>query len=458
LNRRTISGTELARLSVLHHGSIILLIVGPVKPVLFLGVYYLWYCFAPDEEMMMEFKLPELGEGVYEAEAVRWLVKAGDAVKPGQTLLETLTDKATMEVPAPFAGVIQRLLVEPGQKVTIGQPILQYETKDVAAKTEPAIESKPRTPVAAPVHSRVGDNGAAPRQIGDVPIKAAPSVRLMARKLGIDLLQVRGSGPAGRILVDDLASLVPARAAPSPAAPRADYGKPGTRIKFAGLRRKIAEHMVESKHTIPHYTYVDECDVTDLVKLRESLKEAFGRKGAKLTYLAFFVKAVVAALKEVPIVNASLDEEAGEIVLHAGYHIGIAVATPAGLIVPVVHDADKKSLLEIAREIERISSDARLGKSHLEDLRGGTFSITSIGNLGGLFATPIISQPQLGILGIGKIVKRPIFDERGQIKPADMLYLSLSFDHRVLDGAIGTAFGNAILKQLQTPAALLMSD
>jgi 2-oxoisovalerate dehydrogenase E2 component (dihydrolipoyl transacylase) len=403
----------------------------------------------------MEFKLPELGEGVYEAEAVRWLVKAGDTVKPGQTLLETLTDKATMEVPSPFAGVIQRLLVEPGQKVTIGQPILQYDSKEPAAKTGAAIESKPTPPVASPARSRVRDNGAATSPT--TAIKAAPSVRLMARKLGIDLLHVRGSGPAGRILVDDLAPLV-AGAVPPPAAPRADYGKPGTRIKFAGLRRKIAEHMVQSKHTIPHYTYVDECDVTDLVRLRESLKEAFSTKGAKLTYLAFFVKAVVAALKEVPIVNASLDEEAGEVVLHDGYHVGIAVATPAGLIVPVVHDADKKSLLDIAKEIERISNDARLGKSRLEDLRGGTFSITSIGNIGGLFATPIISHPQLGILGVGKITKRPIFDEHGQVKAAEMLYLSLSFDHRVLDGAIGTAFGNAIIKQLQTPAALLIAE
>jgi 2-oxoisovalerate dehydrogenase E2 component (dihydrolipoyl transacylase) len=405
----------------------------------------------------MDFKLPELGEGVYEAEAVRWFVKTGEAVKPGQTLLEVLTDKATMEVPAPFTGMIQTLLVEPGQKLTIGQPILQYETKEPGAKPTATVESKPMMPVAVQVHSRPSDNGAASVA---APIKAAPSVRLMARKLGIDLLQVRGSGPAGRILVDDLAQHLPIGSprAPTTPKPTADYGKPGTRIKFAGLRRKIAEHMVQSKHTIPHYTYVDECDVTDLVKLRESLKESFARKGAKLTYLAFCVKAVVSALKEVPIVNATLNEQVGEIVLHDQYHVGIAVATPAGLIVPVVRDADKKSLLDIAKEIERLSTDARQGKSRLEDLRDGTFSITSIGNLGGLFATPIIAQPQLGILGIGKIVKRPVFDERGQIKPADMLYLSLSFDHRVLDGAIGTAFGNAILKQLQNPATLVMGD
>ena len=157
-----------------------------------------------------------------------------------------------------------------------------------------------------------------------------------------------------------------------------------------------------------------------------------------------------------PLVNATLDEAAGEIVLHDQYHIGIAVATPGGLIVPVVHDANKKSLLEVAKEIERLSNDARAGKSSIDDLRGGTFTITSIGNLGGLFATPIILHPQVGILGIGKIVKRPIYDEHGQIKPADMLYLSLSFDHRVLDGAVGTAFGNAIIKQLRNAAALLV--
>ena len=405
----------------------------------------------------MDFKLPELGEGVYEAEAVRWLVKTGEAVKPGQTLLEVLTDKATMEVPAPFTGVIQCLLVEPGQKVTIGQAILQYETKEPTAKPTAPSESKPLTPIAAHVHSPARDNGA---PTNAASVKAAPSVRLMARKLGIDLMQVRGSGPAGRILVDDLAYHVSIGAPlpPTPPKPLADYGKPGTRIKFAGLRRKIAEHMVHSKHTIPHYTYVDECDVTDLVKLRESLKAPFVSKGAKLTYLAFFVKAVVAGLKEVPIVNATLNEEAGEVILHDQYHIGIAVATPAGLIVPVVRDADKKSLLDVAKEIDRLSKDARQGKARLEDLRGGTFSITSIGNLGGLFATPIIAHPQLGILGIGKIVKRPVFDERGQIKAADMVYLSLSFDHRVLDGAIGTAFGNAILKQLQNPAALLIGN
>jgi pyruvate dehydrogenase E2 component (dihydrolipoamide acetyltransferase)/2-oxoisovalerate dehydrogenase E2 component (dihydrolipoyl transacylase) len=311
-------------------------------------------------------------------------------------------------------------------------------------KADKESKAKPSAP-----RAEVG-NGAVPTSV-----KAAPSVRLLARKLGIDLLQIHGSGPAGRILIDDLSHHLgsAAKAAPTPAA---DFGTPGTRIKFAGLRRKIAEHMVLAKHTIPHYTYVDECDVSTLVALRESLKAPIARKGAKLTYLAFFVKAVVAALKEVPIVNASLDEKTEEIVLHDHYHIGIAVATPGGLIVPVVRDADKKGLLDIAGEIEKLSNDARQGKLKLEDLRGGTFTITSIGNIGGLFATPIINHPEVGILGVGKIVKRPVFDEHGHVKAADMIYLSFSFDHRVLDGAIGAAFGNAVIKHLQNPAAMLL--
>ena len=180
--------------------------------------------------------------------------------------------------------------------------------------------------------------------------------------------------------------------------------------------------------------------------------------GVKLTYLAFLVKAVALALKEVPIVNASLDESAGEIVLHDRYHIGIAVATPAGLVVPVVRDADRKDLAAVARDIDRLSSEARAGKSRREDLRGGTFTVTSIGNVGGLISTPIINPPEVGILGVGKVVKRPVFDAAGNVRPAEMVYLSFSFDHRVVDGAVGAAFGNAVTKHLRNPAALLLPE
>src|SRR5581483_8251850 len=315
----------------------------------------------------MDFKLPELGEGVYEAELVRWLVKPGDAVKRAQILMEVLTDKATMEVPAPFAGTVQSLNVEPGQQIRVGDAVLSYGEAAQAAE-KPAPKKEKAAPAAkvstatAPVAVAATTNGpSTPQHVRTEHVKAAPSVRYLARKLGIDLARVHGSGPEGRILMDDLAPLLSQGEANRPAreAPTMDLGKPGTRVKLHGLRRKIADAMVHAKQTIPHYTYVDECDVTDLARLRETLKEPYAKKGIKLTYLAFFVKAVVGALQEVPIVNASLDDEKEEIVLHDRYHVGIAVATPAGLIVPVIHDADKLDLVHIAQEVERLSQDAR---------------------------------------------------------------------------------------------------
>jgi pyruvate dehydrogenase E2 component (dihydrolipoamide acetyltransferase)/2-oxoisovalerate dehydrogenase E2 component (dihydrolipoyl transacylase) len=402
----------------------------------------------------MEFHLPELGEGVYEAELSRWLVKERDAVRPGQGLLEVLTDKATMEVPAPFAGTVTSLKVQEGQKLKVGDVVLSYEK--TGAPVEKAVVSTPVAPStaevqAAPVATPFPGNGAA------ASVRAAPSVRVMARKLGVDLAKVKGSGPGGRILIDDLTTFLQPGTSQAIKAPTAEanLGTPGTRVKLHGLRRFIAEHMVHAKHTIPHYTYVDEMDATDLVKTRDGLRAA-NPDGVKITYMPFFVKAVVHALKEVPLVNASLDDAAGEIVLHDHYHIGIAVATPAGLLVPVVRDADKLSLTDCAREIERLTSAARAGKSKRQDLQGGTFTITSIGNIGGLFATPIIHHPQVGILGVGRLVKRPIFDGQMQVRAADMVYLSFSFDHRVVDGAVGTAFGNAVIRRLKNPVGLVV--
>jgi pyruvate dehydrogenase E2 component (dihydrolipoamide acetyltransferase)/2-oxoisovalerate dehydrogenase E2 component (dihydrolipoyl transacylase) len=407
----------------------------------------------------MDFHLPELGEGVYEAEFVAWLVKPGDAVKSGQNLLEVMTDKATMEVPSPFAGTVTALHAKAGQKVKVGDAVLSYTPASVP---QPVKVAGPKTE-AAPVRAEV-----LPPTANGIPVspragavKAAPSVRHLARRLGVDLGSVRGSGPDGRILIEDLSGHVQpaAESAAKKTSPKPvqDLGRPGTRIKLQGLRRLIAEHMVTAARTIPHYSYVDECDVTALVQLREQLREHFTRKGARLTYLAFFVKAAVAALQEVPLVNASLDQKSEEIVLHDRYHIGVAVATQGGLIVPVIHDADRKSLEQIAVEIERLSSAARSGKVKREEVRGSTFTITSVGSLGGLFSTPVINHPEVAILGTGKIVKRPVFDDQGQVKAADILYLSLSFDHRVVDGAVGAIFANAVIRQLQTPALLLVS-
>ena len=425
----------------------------------------------------MDFRLPELGEGVYEAELVSWHVKPGDVVQPGQNLIEVLTDKATMEVPAPFAGTIDKVLAEPGATVKVGEVVLEYQAASSgsapvkaeradAAKTEAPAKKKEGRPEATTAAfgatKRIG-NGSLSYPTPQAPtststaVRAAPSVRYMARKLGIDLGHLHGSGPGGRILLDDLTQRIQSA---TPSAKQTEehpeYGVAGSKIKLKGLRRKIAEHMVAAKREIPHYSYVDEFDATSLMKLREELKPDFAEAGIKLTYLAFVVKAVVAALKQVPIVNSSLDNEAGEIALHSQYHIGIAVSTPGGLVVPVVHDADKKELAQIAVEIDSLSSQARAGKIQLADIQGGTFTVTSIGNVGGLFSTPIIHQPQVGILGLGKMIRRPVYDEAGTVRPAEMQYLSFSFDHRVVDGAVGAAFGNAVIRQLRQPARLLL--
>ena len=407
----------------------------------------------------MNYELPQLGEGVYEAELIRWLVGPGDAVKRGQNMLEVMTDKATMEVPAPFNGTIGSLMGAPGQRLKVGEVILTYSSSGSEAGAASPVKKAEAvfatTPVA--VQATVApSNGHRPT---GSPI-AAPSVRHLARKLGIDLARIRGTGPAGRILIDDLSGHINRGTGERPSKPEPalalELGVPGTRVHLHGLRRKIAEHLVDAKRRIPHYSYIDECDVTEMVKLRTSLREPCVRRGLKLTYLSFFIKAVAIALKEIPLVNSSLDESTQEIVLHDHYNVGIAVATPGGLVVPVIRDADRKDIYTVAAEVDRIAGEAKAGRVKLDDLRGGTFTVTSIGNIGGLISTPIVNHPEVGILGVGKIVKRPVYDAVGNIRPADIAYLSFSFDHRVVDGAIGALFGNAVMKQLQNPAALLL--
>ncbi len=419
----------------------------------------------------MEFRVPELGEGTYEAELIEWPVGPGDEVQHGQSLGEVMTDKATMELPSPFCGTIDELLASPGEKIEIGQVLLTFSSVGTPIETASiAVEQRHSEGAAVTMSQPKGQKNvlksATKYPGGNGPkrsVRAAPSVRRMARSLGIDLASVQGSGQGGRILIDDLTSIVQAsQSAPAtqPGSPSAmlSVGRPGTRIKVVGLRRTIAEHMLTAKRTIPHYTYVDECDVTQLVQMRDSLKEALAARHIKLTYLAFVVKAVVHALKEIPIVNSVLEEEVGEIVLHDQYHIGIATATPRGLIVPVIHHADRFSIAGLAQEIQRLGDAARLDELSLDELRGGTFTVSSVGNIGGLISTPIINHPEVGILGLGKVVKKPVYDDGGRIVPAELLYLSFSFDHRVVDGAIGALFGNAVKRHLLNPAALLIDE
>ncbi len=441
----------------------------------------------------MDFPLPPVGEGLFEVELIRWLVRPGEAVSRGQGLAEVMSDKATMEVPAPFAGTIKTLAATPGTKVKVGQIVLSYEPVGelVGGAAVGGLASRERERPEESNSGRGGSGGVnptprtdpgSPKQAPGSPAArptasnghtssaklpaAAPSIRILARKLGIDLARVHGSGPGGRILIDDLTPLLRPKAAvaDTPATSsrtdtsRLDLGVAGTRRKLVGLRRKIAEHMIEAKKQIPHYSYIDECDMTDLVRLRHQLRDPLADTGVKLTYLAFFVKAAARALKDVPMVNSSYDAAAGEVVLHDRYNIGVAVAAPNGLIVPVIKEADKKDLAAVASEIARLSTDAKTGKSKLEDLKGGTFTVTSVGGIGGLISTPIINYPEAGILGVGKVVKRPVYDANGDLKPADIVYLSFSFDHRIVDGAVGAAFGNAVLRYLQAPALLLLPE
>lgn len=426
----------------------------------------------------MDFPLPPVGEGLIEVELVRWLVGPGDEVHRGQPLIEVMSDKASMEVPAPFAGRVTATTAEPGAKVQVGQVVLRYDPAGAQEASplggEAATSGGPLPP---PFLTRKGVGWIGPpgsngrhESDGTSPARqplAAPSVRHLARKLGVDLSRVRGSGPAGRILLDDVAAFVrPApgstdqqgKAAGERDTSPLDLGVAGTRVKVVGLRRKIAEHMVAAKRAIPHYSYIDECDLTDLVRLRSQLKYTFAKAGVRLTYLPFFVKAAARALKDVPVVNSTYDEAAGEIVLHDRYHIGVAVAAPNGLVVPVIKDADQKDVAAIATEIDRLSTEVRAGRPRADDLKGGTFTVTSVGGIGGLISTPIINHPEVGIMGVGKVVRRPVYDDKGRIRPADVVYLSFSFDHRVLDGAVGAAFGNAVIRHLQNPASLLLPE
>ncbi|MCG8586243.1 MAG: 2-oxo acid dehydrogenase subunit E2, partial [Pirellulales bacterium] len=390
---------------------------------------------------------PELGEGILEAEVVQWLIKPGDSVERGQNLVEVLTDKATVDLPSPFDGEVIELRAEPGAIVQVGSSLLAYHSPTANGDEGEGITT-----------SEVA-NGSASRRL-DAPVatrvSAAPSVRRRARELGIELEAVVGSGPGGRILMGDLTRAAAASEQAAPVDSATAAASTGTRQPMRGVRRKIAEQMVRAKNTIPHYSYIDECDMTRLVELRDQLKPVLTNRGVKLTYLAFVLKAVARALGEVPLVNSSYDEAAGEIIFHEARNVGVAVATERGLIVPVVKNVDTREFADVAHEIQRIKDAARSGKVSRDDLQDATFSVTSIGSIGGLVSTPIINHPEVGILGIGKVIRRPVYDDRGQLRPADLMYLSLSFDHRVVDGAVGAEFANAVIRQLENPATLLL--
>ena len=377
--------------------------------------------------MPYELRLPDIGEGVAEGEIVRWLVAEGTPVKEDDLLVEVLTDKADMEIPSPVSGVLSRILAPPGRTVKVGEVIALIEAG--AAAAPPGTE---RRDLAA----------ATPKGGGDV--LATPAARKLARDLGVDISRVAGTGPGARVTEED----VRGAAAPSGAPVRPEPLE--ERIPFHGKRRMAAKKMVLSKSTIPHALLVDEADATNLLSMRESLREIAAREKVKITILPFIIQAVVTALRTHPAMNVSLDEGRGEIVRKKHYDIGMAVDAEDGLVVPVLRDAGDKTIVELAREIERLSEAVRAGKLSLSDITGGTFTVTSIGSIGGLFSYPVINIPEAAILGVHKIVRRPVVRE-GNIVARDMMYLSLSFDHRLIDGGTATRFMNDVIRLIEAP-------
>lgn len=412
-----------------------------------------------------EFKLPDIGEGVVEGEIVQWMVEVGDVIEEDAPLVEIMTDKATVGIPSPKAGKVIERHGNVGDIFPVGGTLVVLETEGGADAAAPAPAAEAAPAAAAP--SAPAPQAAAAEASNGRRVLATPVTRRMARELGVDLAAVPGTGPQGRVLKADLLGFVeaeknvavaPAQPAPTtPAAPAVASVPGDERIPVRGLRRKIAENLVRSKHSAPHYHFVEELDVTELVALRKRLNEKLAATGERLSFLPFLVKAAVAALKKHPRCNAVMDEAAQELVVRGEYNIGIAVATDEGLVVPVIRNADRLSMTEIAQEILRLSDAARNRKLSQADIGGGTFTITSLGQTGGLFATPILNHPEVAIMGVHRIRKRPMVDEEtGDITVRDMMILSFGFDHRNVDGAEGADFAYTLIDMLTDPDRLLL--
>ena len=416
------------------------------------------------------FKLPDIGEGVVEGEVVEWMVSVGDSVKEDDPILSVMTDKATVEIPSPTDGVVKSIVGEPGTILAVGQVCIEFETDgdgnasveepanepvkeeapapapEPAPKSEPTPETKAK-PAAAPTPVVVAASGERPL--------ASPAVRQRARESGIDLSGVSGSGPAGRITHGDLDSWKEAGSPVAAAGPSRTALTGVTEVPVIGLRRKIAESMTASYSTIPHFSYFEEVDITDLETLRVHLNSSRADGQPKLTYLPFIMQGLVKALGENPVCNALYDDEKGVVSRHDAIHLGIATQTDRGLYVPVVKHVEAQDIWTSASEMQRVSKAARDGTASLEELTGSTFTITSLGRMGGLGATPIINKPEVGILGVHNAVDTPVV-RNGQIVIRKMLRLSSSWDHRVVDGWDGAVLVQRLKTLLENPATMFM--
>ena len=445
--------------------------------------------------MATDFKLPDLGENIASGDVVSVFVSVGDVVKPGQALLEVETDKAVIEVPCPPGGRVASVLVKKGDTVKVGQTLLTLEAAGsapsvatpvaaapakpapaaaapavakappAAAKVAPA-EPAPVAPPPAAVKPAALKPAAEPEPAAPSPAVAAvepagPAVRRLARELGVDLGRVKGSGPAGRILREDIVAAVRqgsaqgARSASAPSSDRDDWG-PVHREQMSRMRRTIATNMVRSVSTIPHLTNFDDADVTEMERLRKASADDHAKVNVKLTALSFVIKAVSLSLRQHPAMNSSIDVEKGEILYKDYVNIGLAVDTPRGLVVPVLRGCDELSIPQIAQAIAETAEKAKHAQYSIEDLRGGTFTISNLGAIGGTYSTPIINWPEVAILLVGRSRKLPVV-QGDRIEPRLMMPLSLSYDHRIVDGAMAARFLREVIGYLESPGRLLLA-
>ena len=435
--------------------------------------------------MATEFTLPDLGENITSGDVVSVLVKAGDVVEPGQSVLEVETDKAVIEVPCPPGGVIQEVLVKKGETVNVGQALLSLggsaaqpaaappveksaepEIPTPAVKpSEPAVVEQPvPVPAASASVAVAAANGEATNNASpsETINPAGPAVRRLARELGVDLARVSGSGPSGRIIREDVVASVRRSGGQSgsnsqavrPGGEQDDWG-PIHREQMSRMRKTIATNMVRSMATIPHLTNFDDADVTELERLRKDSAAEYAKTNVKLTALAFVVKAVSLSLRQHPGVNSSVDMEKGELIYKDYVNIGLAVDTPRGLVVPVLRGCDHQSIPHIAQEIAQTADKAKNAQYGVEDLRGGTFTISNLGAIGGTYSTPIINYPEVAILLVGRSRKLPVVYE-DRVEPRLMMPLSLSYDHRVIDGSTSVTFLVKVKKLLEDPVTLLL--
>ncbi|TCP30524.1 pyruvate dehydrogenase E2 component (dihydrolipoamide acetyltransferase) [Scopulibacillus darangshiensis] len=426
--------------------------------------------------MAYNFKMPDIGEGIHEGEIVKWFIKAGDEVKEDDVLAEVQNDKAVVEIPSPVDGKVLEVKVDEGATVEVGTTIVTFDAEgedDSEAEEEdkneaPVSDEKKEESKEDKPEAKVNEDE---EEVSEKRVIAMPSVRKYAREKGVNISKVTGSGDNGRVLKDDIEKYLSgdqetpeqegthekAEAKTEEKAAQSETVQVGqeTREKIRGMRKAISKAMVNSKHTAPHVTLMDEVDVTKTVAHRKAFKAEAADQGVKLTYLPYVVKALVSTLKDYPVLNASIDDENEEIVYKHYYNIGIATDTDNGLLVPVIKDADRKSMYQMANEISGYAEKARDGKLSGDDMKGGSCTITNIGSAGGQWFTPVINHPEVAILGIGRIAEKAVVHD-GEVVVAPVLALSLSFDHRLIDGATAQNALNKIKRLLNDPQRLIM--